>query len=206
MYVIPYVMTEEDVLELTENMLQDLAACSTDVVKIKVRNYLANPEAKEDVKNKVRNAYFSVFDLDDYLSDPILAEKVDRVKNLNYKDINPGLTDAELTEYANIITKILIDPRSTAYIPPIKGVLVKSLITQIEDYAKTQENYKLKKFAKTLKSKSTLFRDSRFKEYTKTPMQRIIINQRKFEIILRGIQFLQSERAKGYIPSHWRIL
>lgn len=206
MYVIPYVMTEEDVIELTENMLQDLAACSTDVVKIKVRNYLVNPEAKESVKNKVRNAYFSVFDLDDYLNDPILEEKVDRVKNLNYKDINPRLTDAELTEYADIITKILIDPRSTAYIPPIKGVLVKSLITQIENYAKAQENYKLKKFAKTLKSKSNLFRDSRFKEYTKTPMQRIIVNQRKFEIILRGIQFLQSERAKGYISPHWRIL
>lgn len=206
MYVIPYVMKEEDALALPEDMLRDLAECSTDIIKIKVREYLTNQEANAIIKDKIKSAYFSVFDIDDFLNDPTLAERINRVKNLNYKDINPGLTDAELAEYSDIITTVLIDSKSTAYVPPIKGILIKSLITRITEYAKQQGDSTLKQFAKTLKSRSNLFRDSRFKEYTKTPMQRIVVNQRKFEIILRGIQFLQYKRAEGYIPSQWRIL
>jgi len=206
MDVIPLIVTEEDVINLPAGLLSKLATCSTEVIKDRVKAYLAKPEALPEVKEKISKAYQVQFTRDAYLTDEQVIADVQRVKDLNYADINPSISEKTLHQYEEIIQGILTNPNSAAYVAPIDSVYIRTLVEEIQIYAKGADIPSLKGLSLRLKENSRLFKDAQSKGHTGTPMKRIMTNIRKYEILLEGIRFLLRKKAAGTEPAQWRIL
>lgn len=206
MDVIPLVLSEEAAIKLPDEYFETLAVCSTDVVKQKIKEYLKKPDTNPAAVAKVKLAYCDIFEGDDYLANAERAEAVKAVQDLKYKDITPYMRDDLLTSYEATLIDVLCSEHSIAYSAPISGAIVKTLIENIRLYANAKEDRDLKDFVVKLKKYASLFRDSQFKGYTGTPLKRIMTNVRKFEIILKGIQFIREQKAAEVDPRVWRVL
>lgn len=206
MDVIPFILTEEAVKEMPIDFLIKLADCSSSVVKDKIKKYIASDKADKEVVEIVKAAYSSQLDMEEFLNDEKLKEYVEIIQNLDYVDVNPHISIEMLEKYKEAITYILDSKYSVPYIAPISGTLIKDLRDEVYEYAKTTNSKPMQDFYKMLKSCSGLFRDSQHTAYKGTVVKKVIRNRSKYEIILRGIDFMLDKKRTNKSPSSWRYL
>lgn len=206
MYVIPLVLTEEAAMELPDEMLSALVTCSTKAVKEKVKGYLENPEAKPGVKAKVGSAYDDVFKRDAYFADEALVANVQKVDTLEYGDIQYSLPLQAMEEYAEVLEGVLQSQYASPYLSPIEGSIIKKLKAEVGAYASEVQSKALRELARNLEDYSSLFRDSKSEKHVGTPVKRVMLNYRKFEVILHGLKFLIGRKQAGADPRSWRLI
>ena len=86
--VIPLVLSEQDVRELSDEVLRLIADCSTKVVvDVLKRDYLSNTKADPAVQAKIRKAYSYQLGRDAYLDSEEVANNVDMLRDVNYSTI-----------------------------------------------------------------------------------------------------------------------
>lgn len=206
MDVIPLILSEELAREIPLDYLAKLAECSTSIVKGKVKDYLNSPNAADDVKAIVKAAYSEQIAIEEFLSSKDISEKVELIKDLDYVNISTHQSVERLQEYKEAITAILSNDYAVPYIAPIRGVLIKDLREEISVFAKATSNQYLKSFESKLKKHSSLFRDSQYETYKGTVVKKIIRNRTKYEIILKGIDFILDKKMNNTNPQSWRYL
>ena len=206
MDVIPFILSEEVAKEIPIDFIVKLADCSSSVVKDRVKKYIATDGADGEVVEIVKAAYLSQLEMEEFLNDEKLKEYVEIVHDLDYVDINPHKSIEMLEKYKVAITYVLDNKYSVPYIAPISGTLIKDLRDEISNYADGVDSPTIKLFAKRLKSCSGLFRDSQHTAYRGTVVKKVIRNRSKYEVILRGIDFMLDKKRTSKNPSSWRYL
>ena len=126
MEIIPLVLDEKVVKLLSDDFLSDLARCSTSAVKLSVKEYLSNAKADKATADRIRKAYLPVFDAEDFLKDEKLIAVIKQVELLDFSDINPQTPSSTLDSYEECLEAVLHDPRSAAYIQPIRAAAINS--------------------------------------------------------------------------------
>lgn len=198
MYVIPMVLTEEQAMSLSHKQLTAMADCSTDMVFEEVQKYLANQNANSKCRELISGIYSQRIAMEEFLSSADTADKVQLITGLDYGDINPMYVDY-LRNCAIAIREILYGSYAVPYISPVS----KSLY---EVFIETLDGDNVKDFKKTVEKYKRLFKDSRYAAAKGTVVKRILRNRSKYEIMLRGIDFLTKKVDSGASPMSWRYL
>ena len=206
MDVIPGILSEQTADELTVEQLSMLSLCSSKVVMVKVKAYLANTKANKDIKLKIMCAYNERISMEQFLESEELLKQVMLVVNLNYEDINYNVDVLQLSAYKEAIEDILGNAYSVPYITPTKAIIVKELREEIETISKQTGSPVLKAFTSKLKKYADLFRDSINTSYKGTAVKKIMRNKKKYHIILRGIDFILTKHREECKPFSWRYL
>lgn len=206
MVILPLILDEDITRKLPDRFLSQLAMCSTDTIKLKVREYIDNPGAEKEAKEKIIKAYADVLGLEDYLFSEETLQRVELIKDMDYYTINTYLTETQLLAYKEAILSILENESSIPYIAPIRGTKVKELLEDLKQYAVSTELPEAKKLYESIKCCARFFRDSPFEGNKGTPVKKIIRNKGKYQIILRGIDFMLEKKRVGALPASWRYL
>lgn len=210
MYIVPSILEEEWIGLIPYIYLLTLAKCSTQAVKKCIKEYLVNPEGKEEVRTLLREAYADVFESEDFLSDENLEKAVKRVTALSYTDVSAGLTDEVLAEYQDTIERVLSNKNSAVFVPPLNGSTVEGLIDALKSAAKEENDAEVasaeKTLAKNLSKYKFMFKDDLHAKRKRTSVAGIMKDTYKYEIIQRGIMFLRQQKAEDRSPEAWRYL
>ncbi|MCI9050704.1 MAG: hypothetical protein HFI05_02080 [Lachnospiraceae bacterium] len=206
MWVIPLILSEEMTEKLPEEILIQLAECSTSIIKKRVKNYLNSMEANKEIQAKVYRGYSFQIAIEEFLQDTELAKKVNLIKDLEYYNISPHLSMTELEAYQDAILSIINNKFAIPYIAPISGVLIKDLTKKVHNLYKSTKSNLIKEFYECLKGNTTLFRDSQFQGYKGTIVKKIIRNRTKYTILLRGVEFMIEKKKQQALPMSWRYL
>ncbi len=201
MDVIPLILSERDVAALSDEILSMLAECSTDCIQVKICNYLKDEKRDEATAHRIAEAYSNVIRLKEYLQDEQLKESVENIKNLTYEDISPSLSIEQLTEYKENIQGILDSEYAVPYLKPVRSSLLKELLSAME-----ASGSDAKRIAERIHKFSYLFRDPPSASYKGTVVKKIVRERTKYEVLVRGIQYLIGRKAKDMFPSQWRVL
>ena len=206
MDVIPLILSEEAADVLPMDYLYRLSECSTNVIKYKVLAYLDNPDADPVIRKKVQDAYSEQLLISEYLQSEDLAKDAEKVQSLSYSSVTPYLSIEELVEYKRAISAILGNKYAVPYVAPISGALVKDLCEDIYNLYKETDDTTINDFYKKLKKHASLFRESQFASYKGTVVKKIIRDRGKYEVILRGIEFMIEKKKSCSLPASWRYL
>ena len=199
MDVIPYMLSEEDVMSMTEHQLELLASCSTDVIIDKIFKYLMSNSANTVCQAMVRSAYNDRLQTMKFLESKKTAKCVEMLQQLSYSSITPMVGIEELQMYKKVIEYILGSKYAIPYVPPISGDIVNELIADLKESG--NENVRAK-----IKALSQFLKDSPHKKATGTIVKNIIRNKGTYELLLKGIDFMIEKKQIGANPASWRYL
>lgn len=210
MYIVPSVLEEDCVGLIPYMFLLTMAKCSTQAVKVCIKQYLVNSEGREEIRTLLREAYADVFESEDFLSDENLEKAVKRVTALSYTDVSASLSDDTLAEYQDTITRVLSNKNSVVFVPPLNGSTVDGLIAALKAAAKEELKEEVASAERTLAKNLTkykfMFRDDAQAKQKRTSVAGIMRDTYKYEIIQRGIAFLRQRKAENANPESWRYL
>lgn len=210
MDVIELILSEEDVAELTDIHLYQFAACSYGSVRESVIAYLRNPNADPKVRERVLRAYAEQLDLLEYLQDDKTLQYVNLLNELHYSTIGYGLDVGTLQRYKDAIEYVIGSEHeryAVPYIAAIDGKTISELIQEIWEYAAENKNSKLMFFVENkLRPAKKYFRESPHEKYKGTVVKHAVRDRSKYELILRGINFLLEKKAANVSPASWRFL
>ena len=204
MYVIPVVLSEEEVSLLPGSTLLKLATCSKDEVLLCIEKYLDDKGSNTDVKEKVFEAYKERLLSKRFLESEETKEHISFVGSLDYKDIAVSKEVSVLRDWERSINAILSSQYAIPYIEPIRSCLLSDIREEVSALCK--EGKALKQFSSALKKYGHLFRDSTYASYRGTVVKNVIRNREKYEIMLRGIKFLIEKKESEADTGSWRFL
>lgn len=209
MDVIKFVLSEDDAYLVPMDIFKGLAGVSSDIVLRRINSYLDNPDANTAVKRRVEEAYSDVQQKKDFYSSEELQTSVKELMNLTYSDVNAGQSKEQLEKWHSQITEILQSPFAIAYIPPVKYADLREYRQIILERSKTESPNVadvLIRLEENISKNKNLFKDAPFKGYTGTPVKRIVNDRSKYEVLLKGIEFLLKRKAEGVKPQTWRYM
>lgn len=212
MEVIPCILTEQHVMVISDEMLKDLATCSTQGIKQAVMQYLESDEANPVIKERVRTAYAERVSASAFLSSNITKTYCELLAYLDYGAIHVGLDEQILRAYKEAIEYILNSPYAMAYITPITKDTINNILEELKAQVKECKATDTRKWSvltdllDNLTYAKKYFRDSMHEPYRGTIVKPILRNRGKYEIILHGVNFLLSKKAQGKSPETWRYL
>ena len=207
MDVLRGVITEDDAYKMPMDIFKGIASISSEIVLKRINRYLEDGSANEAVKRRVEEAYSEVMDKKNYYADESLIESAKEISTLSYCDITSGQPLDKLIKWREDISAIMNSPYAVAYIPPVRIESLIGLIEVIQARAKeSPDNVYLYTVADNLYANKTLFKDAPFKGYKGTPVKRIINDRTKYDVILRGLDFLIEKKRVGANPQTWRFM
>ena len=127
MFIIPYILEEDDLVNLTDEQLSDLAKCSTVMIQDEVVKYLDSKDADKICQERIRKAYADKLAVKEFLEAESTKTYVELVQELSYDSITPFLTTKQLRMYKGAIESIIYSKYAIPYITPIDGAIVKRL-------------------------------------------------------------------------------
>lgn len=207
MDILPYILTEEHVQDMTDRHLSMLADCSTERIYEHIIAYLKNENADSQCKERIYAAYENLIEEKSYFSSEKTIDSANKVKDMEYTDLSWYMEDKELLDIKEAILHITENKNAVPYIPPISNDLVKILKEELSEYCKANPKLEgAKTFYDNLKKNSSLFRDSRSQRSKGTIVKKVVKNPDKYEIILKGIQFILDARKDGGNVGDWRYI
>lgn len=211
MEIAKYVFDEEMILVFPQDIVNQLAACSSNIIVEKVNEYFDNPEANENVKRKLLAAYGDKLKVQRLLNDEQVDQKVELLGELDYGSVHATVSVEELKKYEEAIEFILNNDDCKPYIAPISSIILSDLRADLRKLSKQRSASDVQrkcaaKLESRLKVSAELFKDSYHTPYRGTKFKKVFKDYDKLELILRGVKFLIRQKEKGAMPSTWRIL
>lgn len=207
MDILPFILDEDMVKEIPKDFLYQLAACSTNVVKDYVVQYLAKDDADKVAQGIIYDVYRNQIDVSQFLGDERTKEYVELLNTVDYATVGFNTDVDELKKIQLAIKYILEDNRAIPYIAPVSGDVVKVLRESLKGYLKEEPNNEsVKKLHDKLMKYGNLFRDSQFSSYKGTIVKKVVKNSEKFSIISRGIEFILKNKEANAPVQSWRYL
>jgi len=206
MDVLPYLLSEQDVIEIPDDFLRQLAQCSTERVKIQIKAYLDKSDCNLLAKEKVIRAYSDIMDLEAYLGSDETKTIVGELLQIRFEDINVNQEESELLKILDSIAYVIDSDKAVPYLAPIAGDIVKDLKERVKEFLKSNNNNGVRHLRTAIEKHGDLFRDDRFTPFKGTSVKHVVKNNEKYEIIRRGVEFtLKCKRGK-LAPESWRYL
>lgn len=199
MEVIRFILNEEDIKTIGQDMLDSLARCSTSSVMMEVKRYISNPKADKEVVSMVKKSFSSELAEMDSENNEELLEAVSVVTGISYSDIsNTTPTDILLMWQKNVgilREKGALRPYKSA----VKSYTIKEIIEELGDRG-------LKDIAKKISAKKNVFSEISTARAVGTPFKQAYFQSVQIEIKERGIDFLLRMKKAGNTPLQWRFL
>lgn len=199
MEVIPLCISEEDIEDIGQEILNRLASCSTRTVLPFIQDYLDSGKGNAKVVPMVKLAYGRKLAENDYLGSADLKLKVEKLAMYDMTTVTFSMPLDKLQELQEDIKSVLNNPYSVPYISPITREGIKGIIEDLTVSGK-------KEIAERVKRCSMLFKDPVNKSAEGTCLKKIWRNRTEYETMLRGLDIMISRKKSGDSPVTWRFL
>jgi hypothetical protein len=210
MDVLPLVLSEDDIDVLSDNALNGLVKCSTDLVMTKILSYLDNPNSRESTRERIRNAYAQSMNRHVFLNDEGTKGMVESINSLTCLDITAETDTALLSKYVDAIDGILNNDLSTPYIEPKTRSDYDDFLLAVSDDINNAEDdvvrSRLQNISKKMDAYKRIFYEPKHTPFKGTVVKQVMRNRQNYELISRGAKFLLDKRSKGESPASWRYL
>lgn len=206
MDIIPYILSEQMVEDLTDEHLQLLTKCTTSGVMPFIKKYLASDEADEGIKARVQSVYDYILKRDAYLDDEVTKRNSELLTNLSYKSISVAMSIEQLNQIKDAIDYIVKSDYSVPYISSVSSTDLSDLRDSLTIYVKEENHPYAKMFLNNLQKYGDMFRDGRDKQNKGTIVKKIVRNLTMYEILYRSIDFILDLKIQGKTYDSWRFL
>lgn len=206
MDIIPYILSEQMVEDLTDEHLQLLTKCTTSRVMPFIKKYLASDEADEGIKARVQSVYDYILKRDAYLDDEVTKRNSELLTNLSYKSISVAMSIEQLNQIKDAIDYIVKSDYSVPYISSVSSTDLSDLRDSLTIYVKEENHPYAKMFLSNLQKYGDMFRDGRDKQNKGTIVKKIVRNLTMYEILYRSIDFILDLKIQGKTYDSWRFL
>lgn len=205
-WVISPFLTESDIRILhKERMLKDFSLCSKPIIVTNIVDYLSNNEGDDEIKAMLREAYQDKISFIDIQKDDVVVGNVDKVYQYTFNSVHAGLSVAELKEMKDTINSIYNNDFNVPYVNVIPGDIIASIINNLLALNRVNKEMSYKKLAYMLTKNKELFKDKPNATARGTVFKQVSRKSTDLDIILRGIDFLISQKEAGKQPESWRI-
>lgn len=228
-WVLPNVLTVEDVLNIDAPILELLSKTSTGIVLKYVNNFISANESSSDetmraAAIKLRDAYYMVNKKEEYLNSDEAKKLADTLVSLQYSDITFETDLTELETYKMLIIDLLSEDDSfrdsylngegnienkgfkTSYTDKLDELNLVQVCDCIMQYAQNNESSSItcESLVNTLKKNKNLFKNSNRKVNRHTVLRKAIYQKDKLLNILKGIDFIIEKKVNNESPRSWR--
>ena len=228
-WVLPNVLSVDDVLELDIELLTVLSNISTGVVLQYVNDFIAGSSNSGDgtvteAGDKLREAYREVNEINDYLASDEAKNLADTLASLQYSDIKHEVDTAKLLAYRSAIIELLSDDKDfietykneangssnkgfkSAYTAKLDKDNLADAMDRISELAMKipgQSGAGMRLYGAIDRNKN-LFKNGSNKVNKPTVLRKAIYKKDKLKSILKGIDYLLDKKQSGAAPRSWR--
>lgn len=207
--IIPYILVESMIDEMSDDQLQLLVNCTTQRSMHFITDYLSKTDDSVDpvIQKKIATAYSYVINRDKFLNSDKTKECCELLKDLNYNSVSVADSKEYLESVCEAIKYITSSDYAVPYIAPVDGNALKELKESLSiSIASDSSLYWLKLLLENLNSYGDVFRDPR-SEYNKgTVVKKVVKNAEMYEILERGVEFIIGLKEAGKLSNTWRFL
>lgn len=204
MDILPLVLSEEIALGIPSESLEYLADCSTEGILFHIQRYLERKDANPQAQKVVRDAYEHVFRKRRFLSDEQLQRQLQIVGALSYSSITAAVPVEELEMWADVLETVFESEDAEPYTSPIGKKEFDRLVVSLNQVRDAYPS--AVSLLRNLDKQKGLFRDVHKRKGAATPMKKVLLNDLKYKILLRGIKFLLAQKKSGQVPASWEVL
>lgn len=207
-FIIPYILNEDVVEYLSNEILELLVACTTSRVDKYITAYLSSTDADEVAQGIIRNAYKYVHERDKFLNDDKTKEYCALLSEIKYDTLSLRDSIEYLEAIKEAINYITQSKYAVPYISPVHGSNLKALKEALKKdvQAGVEGDMYLKAFLVNLEKYGDIFRDPQSLGNQGTAVKKVIRNVETYEIIKRGVDFIIDIKRNQKLSSAWRFL
>lgn len=228
-WVLPNVLSVDDVLELDVQLLTVLSNISTGVVLQYVNDFIKNSANSDDPNvqqagAKLNEAYREVNEINDYLASDEAKNLADTLASLQYSDIRHETDTAKLMAWRALIIELLSDDKDflETYKNEVNGSSTKGfksaytakldkdnlseamdMIQQLSREVPGQMHCGMRLHS-AISNNKNLFKNGSNKVNKPTVLRKAIYKKDKLKSILKGIDYLLDKKQSGAAPRSWR--
>ena len=228
-WVLPNVLSVDDVAVLDVELLKVLASVSTGVV-LKYINDFINGNVSSDIPDvqsaaiKLQEAYTEVNEVNAYLASDEAKNLADTLASLQYSDIKHEVETPKLLAYRSLIIELLSDDKD--FVETYKGDVESSLgkgfksaytakldkdnlldaLDRITQLSKDIDGQLVpgSRLRSAIENNANLFKNGSNKVNKPTVLRKAIYKKDKLKSILKGIDYLLEKKQEGAAPRSWR--
>lgn len=205
-WVISPFLTESHIHILhKENMLKDFSLCSKPIIISNIITYLNNEDGDNEIKVILREVYQDKISFIDVQKDDVVVGNLDKVYQYTFNSVHAGLSIEELNTMKNTITSVYNDDFNVPYVNVIPGDIIATIINNLLALNRVNKDMSYKKLAYLLTKNKELFKDKPNATARGTVFKQVSRKSNDLDIILRGIDFLISQKEANRQPESWRI-
>lgn len=205
-WVISPFLTEDHIRILyKENMLKEFSLCSKPIIVTNIVNYLSNDKGDNEIKEMLKEVYKDKISFINVQKDDIVIGNVDKVYQYTFGSIHAGLSVEELKTMRDTIKSIYNDDFNIPYVNVIPGDIIATIINNLLALNRVNKDTTYKKLSYLLTKNKELFKDKPNATARGTVFKQVSRKSTDLDIILRGIDFLISQKEAGKQPESWRM-
>lgn len=207
-YIIPYILNEDVVQYLSDEILELLVACTTSRVDKYILAYLESEGADKESRVIIENAYKHMHERDKFLNDDKTKEYCALLSEITYSTLSLRDSIEYLEAVKEAIDYVTQSKYAVPYIAPVHGNNLKSLKEALKKdvQAGVEGDAYLKSFLINLEKYGDIFRDPQSLGNQGTAVKKVIRNVETYEIIKRGVDFIINIKKTQRLSSSWRFL
>lgn len=227
-WVLPNILTDEDVVNLSDDVLKELTKISTGIVIKYVNSFISdninsnNPVSREAAV-KLQNAYLQLNKTVEYLNSKDARDFADTLSKLQYSDISYD-TDLEVLklwrtqiidllsedeDFRKSYTGDMSDSETlgmkTAYTTKLDKDNLNDTVSRITGIAIATGCTKAANvLVSGIRKNPNLFKNGNYNLNRPTVMRKAIYKKDRLQNILRGLDFLIPRKEAGLSANEWR--
>jgi len=194
MDIIPHILSEDMVKDLTDEHLQMLVTCTTERLMKFIRQYIKDGTADKGVQDRIRSAYEYVIRRDEFLASDVTKKYSDMLINTDYSMLSVAMPVEELKELITAIDYITNSIYAVPYISSVTNSNCNRLRCVLTEYVK-EPHPGAAAFLGKLKKYGKLFKDGALEQNTGTVVKRVVRNLQTYEIMRRGLLFIYKRKS-----------
>lgn len=228
-WVLPNVLSIEDVQALDVQLLKVLSNVSTGVVLKYINDFIQKNLQSPDpdvqmAATKLNQAYEEVNQINEYLASDDAKNLADTLASLQYSDIRNEVEDAKLLAYRSLIIELLSeDPE---FIESYKGEVdgsatrgyksaytakldKENMLEALKDIDELSQSIPGQmgpgmRLKAAISNNMNLFKNGSNKVNRPTVLRKAIYKKDKLKSLLKGIDYLLEKKQSGAAPRSWR--
>lgn len=228
LWVLPNILTVDDVVDLDDRVLKLFSEISTGIITMKVNDFVSKNSQSNNpmlakAANKLYTAFYEVNRASNYLESEEAKNLADSLVSLQYSDISATTDIVTLRNYRKLIIELLAEDADflnsytgeveesdtrglkTSYTMKLDGDHLQVTLDRMR--AMSTDNMPLVyKLCSTVESNKTLFKNGSMSTNKATVLRKAFYKKDKLKAILKGLDYLIPKIEAGVSPYSWRRL
>jgi hypothetical protein len=223
--ILPTILTVDDVLDLSDEMLNLFTKISTGVIVENINEFVEKYKNSEDVECrdaalKLERIYKPMNDVNAYLESDEAKSLSDTLSALQYSDVSATEDLDKLKMYRSLIIELLSEDedfvksylndevnkdglsKKTAYTTKFDKENLQNVLEEMDKAAGM--NVTARMLISSIENNASLFKNGNYNINKPTVLRKAFYKKDKLKNILRGLDFLIPKLEAGVSPATWR--